>query len=189
MNKPNVSITVAIPESEILTSNQRLNKYTAWRQISAIRENSFLAWRLAGSPRMKYARCVAYLSYPNNRKRDVSNLMPTIKAAIDGFVSGPGALKGRGGYLLPDDDDAHLIGPDLRHTDGDITPGFLTITFDFFELQEDRDAAAAEYTADEIAAAERAYRAAGGSDDFGRLGTDDQGYWLLIARAALGGES
>ena len=48
---------------------------------------------------------------------------------------------------------------------------------------------AAEYTADEIAAAERAYRAAGESDDFGRLGTDDQEYWLLIARAALGGES
>ena len=136
MSKPNVSITVAIPYARILTSNQRLNTYVVRRRISAIRDQSFLAWRSAGSPRMERARCVAHLAYPNKRKRDADNLRPTIKAAIDGIVSGPGALKGRGGCLLPDDDDAHLIGPDLRHADGDVTPGFLTITFDFFEEEE-----------------------------------------------------
>ena len=133
MNKPTVSITVAIPSSEILTSNQRLHWRAKAEKTSSIRQRSFLSWRSAGSPRMERARCVAHLAYPNNRKRDVSNLMPTIKAAIDGIVSGPGEHKGRGGCLLPDDDDAHLIGPDLRHADGDVTPGFLTITFDFFE--------------------------------------------------------
>ena len=132
MNKPNVSITVAIPASEILTSNQRLHWRAKAKKTSSIRQRSFFSWRLAGSPRMERARCVAHLAYPNNRKRDVSNLMPTIKAAIDGIVSGHWEHKGRGGFLLPDDDDAHLIGPDLRHTDGDVTPGFLTITF-FFE--------------------------------------------------------
>ena len=132
MSKPNVSITVAIPYAGILTSNQRLHWLAKAEKTSNIRRRAWIAWMLAGSPRMERARCVAHLAYPNKRKRDVSNLMPTIKAAIDGIVSGPGSLKRRGGCLLPDDDDAHLIGPDLRHTDGDVTPGFLTITF-FFE--------------------------------------------------------
>ena len=133
MSKPNVSITVSVPTSEVLTSNQRLHWRAKAEKTSNIRRRAWLAWRDAGRPRMERARCVAHLAYPNKRSRDVSNLMPTIKAAIDGIVSGPGALKGRGGCLLPDDDDAHLIGPDLRHADGDVTPGFLTITFDFFE--------------------------------------------------------
>ena len=136
MSKPTVSITVAIPASEVLTSNQRLHWRAKAEKTSSIRQRSFLSWRLAGSPRMEHARCVARLAYPNKRSRDVSNLQPTIKAAIDGIVSGAGLLKRRGGYLLPDDDDAHLIGPDLRHTDGDVTPGFLTITFDFFEEEQ-----------------------------------------------------
>lgn len=133
MIEPTVSVTVAILASEVLTSNQRLHWRVKAKKTSSIRQRSFFSWRLAGSPRMERARCVAHLAYPDKRKRDVSNLMPTIKAAIDGIVSGPGEHKGRGGYLLPDDDDAHLIGPDLRHTDGDITTGYLTITFDFFE--------------------------------------------------------
>ena len=135
MSKPAVCITVAVPASEVLTSNQRLHWRAKAEKTSNIRRRAWLAWRSAGSPRMERARCVAYLSYPTNRKRDVSNLQPTIKAAIDGIVSGPGEHKGRGGFLLPDDDDAHLIGPDLRHTDGDVTPGFLTITF-FFEEEQ-----------------------------------------------------
>lgn len=133
MSKPTVSITVAIPYAGILTLNQRLHYRVIAKKTSDIRKRSWLAWRAAGSPRMERARCVAHLSYPNNRSRDVGNLHLTVKAAIDGIVSGPGSLKRRGGYLLPDDDDAHLIGPDLRHTDGDVTPGFLTITFDFSE--------------------------------------------------------
>ena len=133
MSEPAVSFTVSVPASEVLTSNLRLHWRAKAEKTSNIRHRSFLAWRLAGSPRMEHARCVARLAYPDKRRRDVSNLQPTIKAAIDGIVSGPGERKGRGGYLLPDDDDAHLIGPDLRHTDGDVTPGFLTITFDFFE--------------------------------------------------------
>ncbi len=135
MNKPNVSITVAVPAAEVLTSNQRLHWRVKAKKTSDIRRRAWRAWSNAGDPRMERARCVAHLAYPNNRKRDVSNLQPTIKAAIDGIVSGPSSHKGRGGFLLPDDDDAHLIGPDLRHTDGDITPGFLTITFIFEEEQ------------------------------------------------------
>lgn len=39
------------------------------------------------------------------RKYDVHNLLPTLKAAIDGLVDHG---------LIADDDNAHLIGPDMR---------------------------------------------------------------------------
>jgi hypothetical protein len=48
---------------------------------------------------------VAHVIKPTNRAYDVHNLTPTLKAAIDGLVD----------YgLIPDDTNAHLIGPDLR---------------------------------------------------------------------------
>ena len=42
------------------------------------------------------------------------SLAPTAKAWVDGAVNGP--FKGHrfGPGLLPDDDDQHLVGPDLR---------------------------------------------------------------------------
>lgn len=50
----------------------------------------------------------ATCAFPNQRRRDVANWYPTIKAAVDGLVD----------YgLIADDDDAHLIGPDMRASD------------------------------------------------------------------------
>jgi hypothetical protein len=47
------------------------------------------------------ARCHA----TDARRRDVGNLYPSAKALVDGLVD----------YgLIPDDDDRHLIGPDMR---------------------------------------------------------------------------
>lgn len=41
-----------------------------------------------------------------NRRRDVGNLYPTVKACLDGIVSDA--------KVLPDDDDRHVVGPDIR---------------------------------------------------------------------------
>lgn len=47
----------------------------------------------------------ATLSFTDRRRRDVGNYSPTLKAVVDGLVD----------YgLIPDDNDKHLIGPDLR---------------------------------------------------------------------------
>jgi len=47
----------------------------------------------------------ATLQFRDNRRRDVHNLMPTLKAVVDGLVD----------YgLIPDDSTRYLTGPDLR---------------------------------------------------------------------------
>lgn len=45
------------------------------------------------------------LGWPTRVRRDAHNVIPTLKALIDGMVDAG---------LLPDDDDRHLTGPDLR---------------------------------------------------------------------------
>jgi len=47
----------------------------------------------------------AVFAFRDNRRRDVHNLMPTVKAVVDGLVD----------YgLIPDDSTRYLLGPDLR---------------------------------------------------------------------------
>jgi hypothetical protein len=66
---------------------------------------------------------VAHVIKPTNRAYDAHNLLPTLKAAIDGLVD----------YgLIPDDTNAHLIGPDLRQGGKGDPAIVLTIT----ELEE-----------------------------------------------------
>lgn len=62
---------------------------------------------------------VAHVIKPTNRAYDAHNLLPTLKAAIDGLVD----------YgLIPDDTNAHLIGPDLRQGGKGDPAIVLTIT-------------------------------------------------------------
>jgi crossover junction endodeoxyribonuclease RusA len=64
---------------------------------------------------------VATVHKTTNRQYDVANLYPTIKAAIDGIVTDYG--------LTPDDDNKHLIGPDMRAGEARDKPQIvLTIT-------------------------------------------------------------
>lgn len=50
-------------------------------------------------------RIEAWLRFPDRRRRDVHNWMPTVKPIVDGLVD----------YgLIADDRDEYLIGPDLR---------------------------------------------------------------------------
>jgi hypothetical protein len=57
--------------------------------------------------------------YPDRRRHDVGNLYPYVaKPIVDGLVDAG---------VIPDDDDTHLIGPDLRR-DPDRGPHRITIT-------------------------------------------------------------
>ncbi|ROP45933.1 hypothetical protein [Pseudokineococcus lusitanus] len=80
------------------------------------RQRITLAWRSAGTwawrqqlrdVRLQRAHIVAVLHHGLGPRRDPANSAPTVKALVDGLVDA-----GRG--LLPDDDDRHLLGPDLR---------------------------------------------------------------------------
>jgi crossover junction endodeoxyribonuclease RusA len=70
------------------------------------------------------AQLTVRVGWPDKRRRDVHNLAPTIKALIDGCVDAG---------LLPDDDDTHLIGPDLRpYVAG--RKGLVVLDFEFEEV-------------------------------------------------------
>ena len=122
------SLTVSVTQSQVLTANQRGHWATCARATKSLRTLAAMVWRCAGSPQHARVSCVVTISYPNRRKRDAHNLMPTIKAIIDGFTHPYPGVRG----LLPDDDDQHLTGPDLRT--GEVTPGRFTFRFDFEEL-------------------------------------------------------
>ncbi len=67
-----------------------------------------LAATNAGLPKnLQRAHMTVWVHKTNNRPYDVHNLYGTAKAAIDGLVTDYG--------LLPDDNNDHLTGPDMRH--------------------------------------------------------------------------
>lgn len=112
-----VIVIIDIPMKETLTSNQREH----WAQRSRRAKNLRLKgkfhtqYALKGHPGhhmppvFRKAHCVVDIQWPDNRRRDAHNWMPTIKHLIDGCVDAG---------ILPDDSDKHLIGPDIRPTTG-----------------------------------------------------------------------
>lgn len=101
-------ITVDIPRPWLLNANQRLH----WRQKATrsrcIRTAAWAAFTPNAMTFQRRVRLVALVKWPDKRRRDVHNLMPTVKACVDGIVDAK---------WLHDDSDKWLIGPDLRVSD------------------------------------------------------------------------
>ena len=117
---------VTLPRTAALTANQRPH----WRKKAALtrdlRTRGRLAWNTSGLAAMDRAHLVVTVAWHDARRRDANNWQPTAKALIDGAVDA-GAL--------PDDDIAHLIGPDMRgETDPTVKPGTIRLTFDWRPL-------------------------------------------------------
>lgn len=112
------------PMSEILTSNQRLHWAPKGERTKALRQAARARAGWCCATQFNRAHIVVTVGWPDKRRRDVHNLMPTIKACIDGFVDAG---------LIPDDSDTHLVGPDLRaHVVG--KRGVVTLSFDIKEI-------------------------------------------------------
>lgn len=97
------SYTIFAP-AEWLNINQRHKRrpdvtIAAWRGLS-----SALA-QYCKIPPLGRAKVTAELRWVDRRRRDASNYMPTIKAAIDGLVDA---------QVLADDDDEHLLELTIR---------------------------------------------------------------------------
>jgi len=117
---------VTLPRAAALTANQRPH----WRKKAALtrdlRTRGRLAWLYAGLAPMDRAHLVVTLAWHDARRRDPGNWAPTVKALVDGMVDA-GAL--------PDDDNAHFIGPDPRgEVDPAVKPGTIRLTFDWRPL-------------------------------------------------------
>lgn len=117
------SVVVEVRRPWLLTANQRLH----WRQkaerTATLRALTRSAAGLA-KPFPGRVRCIVTVSSPDKRRRDVHNLMPTVKACVDGLVDA--------GWLT-DDSDRYLQGPDLRPSDEKCSRDYacaLTFTFE-----------------------------------------------------------
>lgn len=99
-------------KTETLNANHRLHwrvvrRRTAyWRQLTAV---VVQASQGRPQPLPDRVRIVATISYPDRRRRDVGNLAPTVKAIVDGLTDAG---------VLADDDDLHVLGPDIRRGHG-----------------------------------------------------------------------
>ena len=117
--------TITVPKiARYMNANDRPNRWAKakatalWREaarIEAIRFNA--AW--SAGMLIPLVRITATVHIADKRRREVSNLFPTFKACIDGFVDAG---------ILADDSDAHVVGPDPRRAyDG---PPRITFTLE-----------------------------------------------------------
>lgn len=93
-----------IPQALILSSNHRKHRMESARTIKHLRIIGAAAAR-GHEPMTTKAHLTVRIGWPTRRRRDAPNIWPTLKPLIDGIVDS--------GFLV-DDDDEHLIGPDLR---------------------------------------------------------------------------
>jgi crossover junction endodeoxyribonuclease RusA len=111
------SWTVELPAGlTLLNANQRLHWRPKAERTRTIRAASYACVKGAKVPKLKRAAIVVaaiVVEYrpPDRRRRDVHNLYPSAKAAIDGLVDAG---------VLPDDSDRYLVGPDMRA--GEVAP-------------------------------------------------------------------
>lgn len=110
-------LTLTIPAEWWLTSNQRIHwskRSTATANLRTLAIAECQKQRVIRG--LQFARIVAHLTYPDKRQRDAQNAHLTTKALVDGLID----------YgVLPDDNDAHLVGPD--HRNAGVTPGKYTV--------------------------------------------------------------
>lgn len=90
-----------------LNANQRLHWAPKAERTRTWRDLAKYTAKAAKLPTgLQRVHILAYVHKTDKRPYDAHNLYPTAKAAIDGLVDHG---------LIPDDTNAHLIGPDMRH--------------------------------------------------------------------------
>ena len=96
---------ILIPSAQMLSLNDRGDRRRTAPTVKNLRTMAMIRARAAGIGRSERLRIVAWMRFPDARRRDPHNYMPTLKALVDGFVDAG---------VLPDDDTRHLQGPDPR---------------------------------------------------------------------------
>lgn len=90
--------------THVVSANQRVHWATRYQTQQFWRGFALLLFK--NKMRFERARVTVTFRWPDRRRRDVHNYVPlVVKPIIDGLVDAK---------VLPDDDDRHLVGPDLR---------------------------------------------------------------------------
>lgn len=81
-----------------------------------------------GIPRLQRVKIRAIYKAPDNRRRDVSNLFPSVKAAVDGLVDAG---------VLQDDNDRYVKSLEMTRSPDNVRGGQLII--EIIDLDEVKD--------------------------------------------------
>lgn len=123
-----------LPQADMLSLNGRADRRTLSPRIRTLRMQARVMARAAHCPTFMRARLVAWVRFPDGRRRDLHNYMPTLKALVDGLVDAG---------LLPDDDARHLQGPDMRldprHTNKRMGIPMCSIRFTVMPYEENEE--------------------------------------------------
>lgn len=99
------SRVLPLTRSKLITANDKMHWAARSRLTKQLRQWGYLLGREGdGVARLglTHARVEVEFAYPDRRRRDRSNLAPTVKAIMDGLIDAG---------LLPDDADRFLDGP------------------------------------------------------------------------------
>lgn len=99
------SRVLPLTRSKLITANDKMHWGVRARLTKQLRQWGYLLGREGeGVARLglTHARVEVEFAYPDRRRRDRSNLAPTVKALMDGLIDAG---------LLPDDADRFLDGP------------------------------------------------------------------------------
>lgn len=122
-------VTVDVPRTLLLNANQitRMHWRVKGERAAALKLLTRARAGISSRPFPTRVACTVDIRWPDKRRRDAHNLMPTIKHCIDGFVAA--------GWLT-DDADKYLQGPDLRTIpDERCDPQYAcSLTFHFQEM-------------------------------------------------------
>lgn len=117
-------IHLAISREVVLSANKAKHWAVKARHVKVIRDMAFIMAKHHRFPPMEKAAIEVEVTWPDSKVRDASNLAPTAKAAIDGFVDAG---------LLTDDSDKYVerttyrASPVRRNTPG--VAAYLKFTF------------------------------------------------------------
>ena len=96
----------------LISANRRIHHMVRaevcgyWRKLAHDAAIAAYGWADVGETWHHRVRVVVEVRFPDLRRRDVGNLYPYVaKPIVDGLVDA---------RVIPDDDDHHCIGPDLR---------------------------------------------------------------------------
>jgi len=109
---PSVLTLDDINARRLVSANRRIHHHVRaevcayWRKLAHDAAIEAYGWADVGQAWHGRVRIVVTVRFPDLRRRDVSNLYPYVaKPLVDGLVDA---------RVIADDDDRHVIGPDLR---------------------------------------------------------------------------
>jgi hypothetical protein len=114
----NVDPVLLVSVNKRIHHHQRWKITAHWRRLAADVVHAEYGHADPGESWYPTAHITLWIRFPDRRRHDIGNLYPYVaKPIIDGLVDG---------RLIPDDDDQHLVGPDMRR-DPDKGPHRITI--------------------------------------------------------------